>query len=153
VKAEELGRRYYRLGLGAAKRRDLRAALAYARCALLLDQEHRGAIRLAEICRLELGETGDTWEPELESALSRIALEAGQKKWKAAALAAKDASCQSVRLLTIQGCLWALAKRYGPAMDCFAKALAKDHGNILAAEALAELGRRRRFLGGFFVPL
>ncbi|MDR3123349.1 MAG: hypothetical protein LBU16_06175 [Treponema sp.] len=147
---EELGRHYYRVGLAAAKRRDISAALAYAQFAVLLEPEHSGAIRLAEICRLELGEIR---EPDPQSSLSRIALLAGQKKWKAAALAAKDDSCQSVRLLTIQGCLWALAKRYGPATDCFAKALVKDRGNALAAEALAELGRRRRFLGGFFAPL
>jgi tetratricopeptide (TPR) repeat protein len=139
---KEQGHRYYRLGLGAAKRRDLSAALAYAEFARFLSPAHEGAARLTELCRLELEEP--------ESSLNQIALLAGQKKWKAAALAAKDVSCQSVRLLTIQGCLWALAKRYGPAMDCFAKALEKDRGNILAAKALAELGRRRRFLGGFF---
>ncbi|MDR2785533.1 MAG: hypothetical protein LBB83_06430 [Treponema sp.] len=144
---EELGRRYYRLGLGAAKRRNLRAALGYAQTALLLNPGHGGAIRLAEICRIELGEPRT---PEMESYLNRVALLAGKKKWKAAALAAKDAP-QSIRVLTIQGCLWALAKRHGPAADCFAKALARDHGNVLAAQALACLGRRRKFLGGFFV--
>ncbi|MDR3147321.1 MAG: hypothetical protein LBU00_02960 [Treponema sp.] len=143
---EELGNRYYRLGLAAAKRRDLSAALHYVKIALLLAPGHSGAIRLLEICSLELGR--GTQDAELAAALKRIGLLAEQKKWKAAALAAKGAA-QSVRLLTIQGCLWALAKRYGPAIDCFAQALARDHGNSFAAEALAELGRRRRFLGGF----
>jgi tetratricopeptide (TPR) repeat protein len=143
--AEKLGGRYYRLGLAAAKRRELSAACAYAKFALLLNPEHGGAARLGEICRAELGESAGT--QEAESPLDRIGLLAGQKKWKAAALAAKSGA--SVRLLNIQGCLWALAKRYGPAADCFSKALAKDRGNALAAEALAEISRRRRFLGGF----
>jgi tetratricopeptide (TPR) repeat protein len=143
-----IGGRYYRLGLAAAKRRDLSAALAYASLARLLDPEREDAARLAEICRYELGETDEAREPELE----RIGPLAGQRKWKAAALAAKRAR-QSVRVLNIQGCLWALAKRYGSAADCFSKALAKDRGNVLASEALACLGRRRKYWGGFFVPL
>jgi hypothetical protein len=138
--------RYYRLGLAAAKRRDLSAALAYAEFSHLLDPWHEDAARLAEICRIELGEAGET--PELE----RIVLLAGQKKWKAAALAAK-ALPQTARFLNIRGCLWALAKRCGPARDCFAKALAKDRGNILAAGALDCLGPRRKFWGGFFAAL
>ena len=144
-----MGGRYYRLGLAAARRRDLRAALAYAEFARLLDPEHEDAARLAEICRVELGEAGEVREPELEG----IRLLAGKKKWKAAALAAKGLSRQSVRLLNIEGCLWALAKRRGSAADCFAQALERDRGDALAAKALAQLGRRRKFLGGFFVPL
>jgi hypothetical protein len=144
---ENLGRRYYRPGLAAALRRDLRAALGYAEFARLLEPNHEGAARLAEICRIELGETGD------ETGLERICLLAGQRKWKAAARAARGLSFQSVRLLNIEGCLWALAKRYGAAADCFARVLERDRGNTLAAEALACLGRRRKFLGGFFAPL
>lgn len=140
-----LGGRYYRQGLAAAKRRDIRAALAYAEFARLLDPEHEGAARLEEICRYELGERP---EPVLE----RAGFLAGQKKWKAAALAVSRGDHQNVRLLNIAGCLWALAKRYGAAADCFAQALARDRGNALAAKALADLGRRRRFIGGFFVP-
>jgi hypothetical protein len=136
--------RYYRLGLGAAKRRDLRAALVYADLSRLLDPGHEDAARLAELCRIELGEAGET--PELEG----IGLLAGQRKWKAAALAAKRVSRQSARLLNIQGCLWALAKQHGAAADCFSKALAKDRGNILAAEALAVLDRRRLCFWRFF---
>jgi tetratricopeptide (TPR) repeat protein len=143
----EMGERYYRLGLGAAKRRDLNAAIAYADFASALDPGHGDAARLGEICRRELGEAEK--EPEIEG----IALLAKQKKWKAAAKAAKNIPCQNVRLLNMQGCLWALAKRYARAADCFAGALAKDRGNLLAAEALAELGRRRNRLGGFFAPL
>jgi tetratricopeptide (TPR) repeat protein len=141
--------RYYRLGLAAARRRDLRAALAYAEFARLLDPEHGAAARLGEICRIELGEAGENREPDME----RIGLLAAQKKWKAAARAAKGLSRQSVRLLNIQGCLWALAKRHGSAAECFAQALERDRGNTLAAEALARLGRQRKFLGGFFAAL
>jgi tetratricopeptide (TPR) repeat protein len=136
MKAAEIGARYYRLGLGAAKRRDLSAALRYASFARILDPEHGGAARLVEICRYELGEDLDG-EPVFE----RLGLLAKQRKWKAAAKAARRLGRQSVRSLNIQGCFWALAKRYAPAEHCFVRALAKDRGNRLAAEALAELGR------------
>jgi tetratricopeptide (TPR) repeat protein len=135
-----IGGSFYRLGLAAAKRRDLGAALRYASFACILEPGHEGAARLAEICRRELEGT----IPE------QIGLLAGQRKWKAAAKAAKAAPCQSVRLLNLEGCLWALAKRYEQAADCFAKALEKDRGDTLAPEALAETGRRRRRLGRFF---
>jgi tetratricopeptide (TPR) repeat protein len=146
MKAAEIGARYYRLGLGAAKRRDLSAALRYASFACMLDPEHGGAARLVEICRLELGEGPEEREPALE----RAGLLVEQKKWKAAAKAARSISGQSVRFLNIQGCLWALANRYASAADCFARALAKDRGNRLAAEALAELGRLRACFWRFF---
>jgi tetratricopeptide (TPR) repeat protein len=149
INPEAIAGSYYRLGLAAAKRRNLSAALAYAEFSRLLAPEHGGAARLAEICRIELGEAGEIFESEP----GRLGLLAGQKKWKAAARAAKRLSPQTVRLLNIQGCLWVLAKRYGPAADCFTRALAKDRGNALAAEALVRLGPRRNFLGGFFVPL
>jgi hypothetical protein len=143
----DIGRRYYRLGLAAAKRRDLSAALMYAGFARILDPGHGGAARLEEICRYELGESiGEPQNPELE----RLRLLAGQKKWKAAAEAVKTLPCQSVRLLNMRGCFWALAKRRALAADCFAKALAKDRGNLLAAEALAELGPRRNCFWRFF---
>jgi tetratricopeptide (TPR) repeat protein len=143
ISSEEIEGRYYRLALAAAKRRDLTAALRYADFAAVLNPEHDDAVRLAEICRYELEETQ---EPVLE----RIGLLAEQKKWKAAAKEAGAVSHRSVRLLNIQGCLWALAKRYAPAADCFAGALAKDRGNTLAADALAELGRRRKCFWRFF---
>jgi tetratricopeptide (TPR) repeat protein len=142
ISLAEIGACCYRLGLGAAKRRDLSAALDYAAFAGILDPEHVGAARLAEICRYELGEPRNR---ELE----RIRLLAGQKKWKKAAEAAKNVPHQTARLLNMQGCLWALAKRYTLAADCFARALAKDRGNLLAAEALAELGPRRNCFGRF----
>ena len=140
-----LAARYYRLGLAAARRRDLRAALGYAEFARLLDPDHEGAARLGEICRIELGEADGAGKPDLE----RIGLLAARKKWKAAALATRGLRGHSVRLLNIEGCLWALAKRYGSAADCFARALERDRGDTLAAKALARLGRRRKFWGGF----
>jgi tetratricopeptide (TPR) repeat protein len=142
---EELGRRYYRLGLGAAQRRDVSAALRYAEFARILDPGHGDAAHLAEICRHELGETDG------EAEIGRLAALAAQKKWKAAAGAAGSVRHQSVRLLNIQGCLWTLAGNYTRAADCFAGALAKDRGNVFAADALAGLGRRRnRFWRWFF---
>jgi hypothetical protein len=143
----------YRLGIAAAKRRDLSAALAYAELSRVLDPEREDAAHLAEICRTELGETGETPDPETEGELNRIRLLAGRKKWKAAALAAARISPQSVRILKIRGCLWALAKRRRPAADCFTKALAKDRGDALAAEALAFFGPRRNFWRRFFAAL
>jgi hypothetical protein len=148
--SEPLAGRCYRLGLAAAKRRDLSAALAYAELSRALDPEKEDPARLAEICRTELGEAGET--PETEQELSRIRLLAGQKKWKAAAAAARI-SPQTVRLLNIRGCLWALAARRGAAADCFAGALEKDRGNTLAAEALAGLGPRRNLWRRFFAAL
>jgi hypothetical protein len=144
----KLAGRCYRLGLAAAKRRDLSAALRYACFACILDAGHDGAARLAEICRYELGEGPDCGQ-EFEQA----AAFARQRKWAKAARALRNAPRQSVRLLNIQGCLWALAKHRAAAAGCFSKALVKDCGNILASDALAEFGRRRRFFGGFFDPL
>ncbi|MDR1904787.1 MAG: hypothetical protein LBQ88_21190 [Treponema sp.] len=146
MKAEIAGR-YYRLGLAAAKQRNLSGALRYACFACLLDPGHDGAERLAEICRYELGENRD--EPQ-EPGVERLGVLAEQKKWKAAAKAARGLPRQSVRILNMQGCLWALANRYARAADCFARALAKDRGNMLAVEALAELGRRRTYFWRFF---
>jgi tetratricopeptide (TPR) repeat protein len=143
----DMGRRYYRLGLAAAKRRDLSAALRYAVFARILNPGHGEAARLEEICRYELGESIEALrDPELEG----IRLLAGQKKWKAAAAAAKALPHQSVRLLNVQACFWALAKRYALAADCFTKALVKDRGNTLALEALAELGPQGNRFWRFF---
>ncbi|MDR0376944.1 MAG: hypothetical protein LBH70_04035 [Spirochaetaceae bacterium] len=140
---EDTARRYYRLGLGAAARRDLSAALRYAEFACILNPGYGDAARLGEICRYELGDDDD------EPALEHVSLLAGQKKWKAAAVAAGNVSRQTVRLLNIQGCLWTLAKRYDLGADCFARALAKDRGNALAPEALACLGRRQNSFWSF----
>jgi hypothetical protein len=135
-----MARRCYRLGLGAAARRDLGAALEYAALARALDPLHDGAVRLLEICRYERGGAEEAGEPPLTGLMSLVQ----RKKWKAAAEEAKRLPRQSVWLLTVQGCLWALAKRDDSASACFAEALARDRGNLLAANALAQLGRRRK---------
>jgi hypothetical protein len=154
--AADIAGRYYRLGLAAANRRDLSAALRYAELARLLkspvpgdalaengEPEQDDVSRLAEICRHERGN-------DAEDGLEQVAALAEQKKWQAAAAAAKAVPRQSVRLLNIQGCLWVLAKRYARAADCFAASLAKDRGNRLAADALVEIGKQRKYFWRFF---
>lgn len=141
---EKLARRCYRLGLAAAKQRYLSAALRYAQCACILDSENDDAAHLAEICRYELGD----YDGE-EQAYEQAVLLVKQKKWLKAARSLSN-SRQSVRLLAIRGCLWALAKRRALAADCFAEALAKDRGNILAGEALAKIDLRRKSFWRFF---
>ena len=150
----DLAGRYYRLGLAAAKRRDVSLALRCAERACVLEALARngappdsGAQRLAEICRYELGGERGAFE---NAAMERAGVLAGQKKWRAAAEAAESVSRPSARLLNIQGCLWALANRRGRAADCFTKALAKDRGNRLAADALVETGKRRIYFWRFF---
>jgi tetratricopeptide (TPR) repeat protein len=133
-----LARRYYRLGLAAAKQRDLSAALRYAQCASLLDPENADAPLLAEICERELGGSpGEEQMPGQAAAFMK------QKSWARAARVLEKAPQQSVRCVCMQGCLWALAKRRAKATDCFARALVKDRGNPLALEALMELGPQR----------
>jgi tetratricopeptide (TPR) repeat protein len=156
----DLARRYYRLGLAAAKRREVGLALRYAERACVLDSLCRNdahlypdaphgsdARHLAEICRYELGEEQAALD---HTEMARVSALAGEKKWQAAAKAAQSIPHQSVRLLNIQGCLWVLANRYAPAADCFTKALAKDRGNRLAADTLVEIGRRRKYFWRFF---
>ena len=130
-----LSRRYYRLGLAAAKQRDLSAALRYAQCAAILDPENNDAAHLVEICRQELG--GSLGEEQLPGEAAAFIK---QKSWSKAARLLRKVPDQSVRLLTMQGCLWALAKRRALSADCFERALVKDCGNPLALEALTELG-------------
>jgi tetratricopeptide (TPR) repeat protein len=150
---KDIAIRYYRLGLAAAKRRDLSCALYNAELACLFSSFYRAsgqndarfqdfeqASHLVRICRYELG---------AEAGLERITSLAGQKKWYAAIAAAKAVPHQSVRLLNIQGCLWFLAKRYAQAAACFAQALSKDRGNRLAADALVEISRRRTYFWRF----
>jgi tetratricopeptide (TPR) repeat protein len=158
----DLAGRYYRLGLAAAKRRDVSLALQYAERACVLDSLYRsgdapfetppdsGVQHLAEICRYELGEGAAAFEDADQQKMEQVIVLVGQKKWRAAAAVAKSFSTQSVRPLNIQGCLWALANRYAQAADCFTKALAKDRGNRLATDALVEIGKRRMYFWRFF---
>jgi tetratricopeptide (TPR) repeat protein len=83
-----------------------------------------------------------------EECLEKIKSLGAEKKWREAAQAARALPQQSVRVLNIQGCLWALAGNRPKAVNCFAQALRKDRFNRLAAEGLAELPPKRRFLWG-----
>jgi tetratricopeptide (TPR) repeat protein len=140
-----LAHRYYRLGLAAAKQRDLSAALRYAQCAFIMDPENNDASLLAEICRHELGGSpGEEQIPEQAVALIK------QKSWAKAARVLEKVPHQSVRCFAIQGCLWALAGRRALAADCFQRVLLADCMNHLAAEALVELRLKRNFFWRFF---
>jgi tetratricopeptide (TPR) repeat protein len=149
-----LGRRYYRLALSAAVRRDLSGAVTYARYAVMLDGEHRDAEKLLLLCRRELGEGGGTegFSDDTEERLEKVKTLAAGRKWRQAARAVRTVPVQSVRVLNVQGCLWALAGNYAEAAGCFARALRKDRGSRIAAEAMAaavaELTlKRKRFWG------
>jgi hypothetical protein len=157
-----LGARYYRLALAAAARRDLSRAALYARYAVTLDHEHRDAVKLLRLCRYELGEPGgterlpeelaDSADPgipgEPEKGLEKVRLFAEGRAWREAARAARSLPRQSVRVLNIQGCLWALANDPAKGADYFARALIKDRSNRIASEGLAELTRKRRRFWG-----
>jgi tetratricopeptide (TPR) repeat protein len=143
-----LGGRYYRLALAAAARRNLSGAVIYARYALMLETEHEDAAKLFLLCRRELGEPGgiEGFTEAAETCLEKAKILAAGKKWRQAAQAVRAVSVQSVRILNVQGCLYALAGDYTVAAGCFAQALRKDRGNRLAAECLAELTpKRKRF--------
>ncbi|MDR0377580.1 MAG: hypothetical protein LBH70_07285 [Spirochaetaceae bacterium] len=151
------GRRYYRLALSAAARRDLSGAAICARYAVMLDPEHRDAAHLLQLCLRELGEPGgmaglpEDSEKGIEfeqDSLEQVRLLAAKKKWRKAAQAARSVPQQSARILNAQGCLWALAGNPAKAADCFAQALGKDRGSRLAAEGLAELSPKRKWFWG-----
>ncbi|MDR1175121.1 MAG: hypothetical protein LBK83_06605 [Treponema sp.] len=140
-------RRYYRLALLAALRRDLSVAALYASYALAFNAEHAGAAKLLELCLDELGEAA--CGNNAPDGLEMVRVLAGQKKWSAAEKAAQALPRQSVRVLNIRACLFAAEKRYAQAADCFAKALTMDHGNVLAAEGFAGTALRRNFPQNF----
>ncbi|MDR2743500.1 MAG: hypothetical protein LBB98_15315 [Treponema sp.] len=144
--SQALGARYYLLALGAASARNLSAALLYARYAVLLDHEHQNAVKLLGLCRYELGEPGSAESLEENSGdrLEKVRLLVAEKKWREAARAARALPHQSVRVLNMQGCLWALAKDPAKGSDYFVRALGKDRFNQLAAEGLAELTLKRK---------
>jgi tetratricopeptide (TPR) repeat protein len=138
----ELGTRYYRLALSAAAQRNLSSAQLYARYACLFDGDHEDAAKLLDLCLYELGESAGGEAEGLDDGLGSVRALAEKKQWRAAAKAAGAVPRQSVRVLNIQGCLWAAADCYAKAAGCFAKALAKDRDNQLAAAALADLAQR-----------
>jgi tetratricopeptide (TPR) repeat protein len=136
-------KRYYRLALSAAVRRDLSGAAIYARYACLLDPENEDAAKLLELCLYELGEVAD-------DGFDQVRALASQKKWRKAEQAARAIPRQSVRVLNIRGCLLAAAKRYAQAADCFAAVLNKDRFNRLAADGFvtanfAQTAARRKW--------
>jgi tetratricopeptide (TPR) repeat protein len=142
---------YYRLGLMAARRRDLKGAALYARYALALNVEHGGAAKLLEICLEELGESASGGNAPNGSEtpagpLAAIRALVEKKKWRAAEKIAELLPIQSVRILNIRGCLLAAAKSYARAAACFAKALTMDRFNSLAAEGFAETSRPGAFI-------
>ena len=141
-----LGARYYRLALGAAVERDLSRAALYACYATLLDHEHANAEKLLRLCYRELGQGCGTeiFPEDRDDGLERTRLLAAEKKWREAAKAAHAISHQSVRVLNIQGCLWALANDYDKGARCFALALGKDRSNRLATEGFVEIGSKRK---------
>ncbi|GMO39204.1 MAG: hypothetical protein Ta2F_15600 [Termitinemataceae bacterium] len=129
-----LSRSYYRLGLAAAKQRYLSAALKYAQCAAVMDSEDKNVLQLEEICRSEL-----YGYPSTKQIPENIINLVKQKKYLKAAQLLSSNPDQSVRCLSMQGCLWALAKRNSKAADCFMRVLEKDRGNKLALQAVMEL--------------
>jgi tetratricopeptide (TPR) repeat protein len=140
----------------AARRRDISGAALYARLALALNPEQAGAARLLELCRDELGEcafsdaaSDASCDAVGESAagdeLAKVRALTAQKKWLAAEKPAGVLPRQSVRILNIRGCLLARAQRFARAADCFAKALAMDRFNALAARGFAETQARRKW--------
>ncbi|GHV70286.1 hypothetical protein AGMMS49928_17490 [Spirochaetia bacterium] len=133
-----LSRRYYRLGLAAAQQHCLSEALQYAHYAVIMDSDNSDAVHLAEICRSELAVPADV--------LNFVR----QKKWLQAARLFSKVPALNVHSLSIQGCLWALAKRSAKAADCFTRVTEKDCRNYLALQVLTELKNRRHNLFGRF---
>jgi len=135
----EIAQQYYRLALSKAARRDLSGAAQFARYACQFDASHENAAILLDICRQESGDfdAGDNDD------IKKILISAERKEWRRAARMAKSIPNRSVRMLNIQGCIYACAKRYGKAARFFAEALEKDHGNQLSAAGLAEVMNKR----------
>jgi tetratricopeptide (TPR) repeat protein len=152
---------YYRLALSAATRRDLSRAALYARYACLLDEGHGNAARLLGLCLYELGALNPAADVlSADPALASAAREAHRRtqadvegiqplirrhKWRQAALAAGAIPHQSARVLNIQACLFAAAKRYKTAARFFAKALEKDRGSRFALAGLTETASCRKW--------
>jgi len=157
---------YYRLALSAAAQRNLRGAIEYAYYAVQLGGGHEKAARLLCLCHYQLGETSAVKDllpdfPDIDAAVKEdqdsviVAAEqirslVRRKKWRDAARLAASVKHQSVRLLNIQGCLYASAKQYREAARVFAEASRLDKGNPLAMAGLAEVATRKTRFGGFF---
>ena len=155
---ESVDARYYRLALYKAKRRDLSGAVQYARRALRIDAGNKKARLLLGVCLYELGDLENAvifleestdilidarYEQELVGKKLDQARELAESgKWRKAEASLRDIEHQSVRILTIRGCMKAAAGKYLPAADIFARALEKDKENRAAAAYLAEAAGR-----------
>ena len=154
---------HYLIALSAASERDLSRAAMHARFSHMLCATEK-ASHLAKLCMEELGETPGrpvrlinvggmalvAHTPRADDGLAGIRSLVKDRKWLAAACQAKALPKQSVRVLNMRGCIYAQARLYGKAIECFSKALEKDCGNRLAIEGLAEAIRRRREFWRFY---
>jgi tetratricopeptide (TPR) repeat protein len=134
---------YYRLALFHAAQHNLSEAIRCARLALGYNAQHGNARRLLELCLYERGEYA-------ESAVQSL-VERG--KWRAAEKASARLPHQSVRVLLIRGCLWAVGKRYAEAARLFAEAAEADTGDRRAVLYLQEAVRKLRDDRGFYERL
>ena len=135
-----LAEQYYRIALSKAEHRDLSGAAQLAGYACLLDNNNKNAARLLELCQYELGDS----DAEFADEINQIRYMVERKQLRQAARRAKAIPHRSVRVLNIQGCLYACDKRYGKAARAFAQALEKDCGNHFATASLAEVTKRRK---------
>jgi hypothetical protein len=69
---------------------------------------------------------------------------AQRKKWRKAARLALTIPHRNVRVLNIQGCLFACAKQYELAARSFSEALERDCANQLATKGIIECAQRGR---------
>jgi len=136
----ELAEVYYRMALSAANHRNLSRAVILAQTSYELGGGENVAA-LLRLCRYELGDLRAAPQPELEPILERVQ----RKDWRGAARLAWSIEHQSVRVLNMQGCIYACAKRYSTAARFFARALEKDHGNQLATDGLVAAVSHRKW--------
>lgn len=98
----------------------------------------------ADAVRREAGEMRETLARDADKTretLARAAALNRQGKWRKA-LRTTQPLRPTARILNIQGCLYAAAKRYPAASTCFARALAADTGNPDAARYLRAISER-----------
>lgn len=145
---------YYGHALSYARDRRPGLAARYARKAAQLNPENRKARILLGVCLYELGDidgalgfldaSAELMESaaadlaRLRKAIAGVRYLAKQGKLRKADLILGALKHQSVRVLTIRGCLHAAAGRYRTASVFFSRALDKDKGNIRAAELLSD---------------
>ncbi|MDR1439511.1 MAG: hypothetical protein LBJ10_05725, partial [Clostridiales bacterium] len=167
--AARLAARAAALGGGGAGARGGAALAGNTRGGAALADDTRGgaARRLLGLCLFELGDLRRAEGvlaafPDLAGAASearereqaglgeaRRFLERG--KWREALKAVEEIPHQSVRLLSIRGCILAEAGNCAKAGELFAQACERDRGGRAARECLMEAAMRRRkpFWGAF----